>query len=208
MKRHAGFTIVELMVGLLIAMLIMAMVLMFFKQISQVSISSSQDAEYDAQLQTGTLVAQKFIQNAGYGSGNTDDIALGTYATHPAVFWRFIPDLAAVPITYECQGIGEEITADGSFFIHRLVLLTKAACGDSTAIESGTWAEYQPIMSIRTSRSTPIFDYQISSSGCTPFGIDTQNVGLKQLSITAHRQHISAGIGSNTKTTICLNNIK
>ena len=206
MKRN-GFTIIELMVGLLIAMLIMLMVLMFFKQISQVSISSSQDAEYDAQLQTGTLVAQKFIQNAGYGSGASDDIEIGTYSGNDAILWRFIPDINAVPISYECQGIGEKITASGSLYLHRLVLLTKSGCGASTALTSGTWTEYQPIMSIKTSRSEPIYDYSLASGNCAPFGIDQQSSGLKQLTITAHRQHMT-GTGSTIQTVICLNNIK
>ena len=65
-----GFTLVELMVGLVIGMLCMIMMLMLFKQVSHISLQSSQDAEYDAQLQTSMLIVQKLIQNAGYGSEN------------------------------------------------------------------------------------------------------------------------------------------
>ena len=73
-----GFTIIELLVGIVIAMLCMITMLMLFKQLTQVSVSSTQDAEYDAQLQSGMLTIQKYVQNAGFGSGQQSDIASGT----------------------------------------------------------------------------------------------------------------------------------
>ena len=202
-----GFTLVELMIGIVISMLCMIMMLMFFKQLSQISITSAQDAEYDAQLKTGMLVIEKFVQNAGYGSGQLGDIAKGTHYGNPAVFWRYIPDLSVTPITYACQGIAEQVVTNGAQKLHRLVLLKKTNCGNSTAISEGTWEEHQPIIALKNTSDQPVFNYDIAQGDCRPYGIDKNNVGFRQLTLTAPRQHGTA-LGQNIQTTVCLNNIK
>jgi prepilin-type N-terminal cleavage/methylation domain-containing protein len=206
MKQN-GFTLVELMVGLVIAMLCMIMMLMLFKQISQISMSSTQDSEYDAQLKTGMLVMEKFVQNAGYGSGHPSDIQLGTHFSNPAIFWRFIPNLDSTPIAYQCQGIAEQMTTDGKSTLHRLVLISKANCGNSSAVEDGEWTEQHAILAIKNSDAAPIFNYQIAQGDCRPYGIDKKNVGVKHIQLSAPRQHMT-GLGDRIQTTVCLNNIK
>jgi Tfp pilus assembly protein PilW len=202
-----GFTIIELMVGVVISMLCMIMMLMFFKQLSHISLSSSQDAEYDAQLKTGMLVIEKLVQNAGYGSGQLSDIATGTHYGNPAVFWRFIPDLSATPVSYQCHGVAEQVVSDGAQKTHRLVILKKTNCGTSTAVNEGNWEEYQPIVSVKNTSATPLFEYSIAQGDCRPYGIDKDNAGVRQLTLTAPRQH-GTDLGQNIKTTVCLNNIK
>ena len=203
-----GFTIIELLVGIVIAMLCMVTMLMLFKQLTQVGVSSSQDAEYDAQLQSGILAAQKYIQNAGYGSGQQTDIAIGTYASNPAIFWLSVKQLGAVPLEYQCQGIGEEVSTEDGQQVHRLVLLKKVACGKTEVITAGTWVKDQPIIAIRNSTTPPIYQYAITSgTGCSPFGIEkASGTGLKQITLTATRQHMT-GVGQNIQNIICLNNI-
>jgi prepilin-type N-terminal cleavage/methylation domain-containing protein len=203
-----GFTLIELLVGIVIAMLCMVTMLMLFKQLTQVGVSSSQDAEYDAQLQSGILAAQKYIQNAGYGSGQQADIAIGTYASNPAIFWLSVKQLGAVPLEYQCQGIGEEVSTEGSQKVHRLVLLKKVACGKTEAVTAGTWVKDQPIVVIRNNTAAPIYSFSLSTtSACTSFGIDkTASQGLKQVQLTATRQYMTS-LGQNIQNTICLNNI-
>lgn len=205
--RANGFTMLELLVGLLIAMLCSIMLLMLFKQTTQISVNSAHDAEYEAQLQTGMMIAQRFIQNAGYGSGSPSDIEIGTHLNQPAVFWRYVPNLAATPISYVCQGIAEEITTEGNFKLHRLILIEKANCGNTTAITSGTWQEAKALVAIRNTADTPIFQFSLSVSDCTPFGIDHHKSGSKQINLSAARPHIT-GVGNQLQTAICLNNIK
>lgn len=142
--RQNGFTLVELLVGLLIGMLCIIMMLMLFKQIFRVGMGVSHDAEYDSQLETGVLISQKLLQNAGYGSGKNIDIATGfvtftsstqvnaTVTGQPAIFWRIRPDLTA--LTFACFGLTEAITQDGEKFIHRLVYLQKLTCDSPTAV--------------------------------------------------------------------------
>ena len=205
--KQAGFTLIELMVGLVIAMLCMLMMLMLFKQITQIGLNAAQDAEYDAQIQTGLLVAQKFVQNAGYGSGLSNDIQIGTHYGHSAVFWRFIPNIGTTPITYQCQGIAEKITTDGNTKLHQLMLLKKTCGSDPTNWKNGTWEEDQNIVAFRSSKSEPIFAYNTTSGQCTPYGVDKNNSkGLQQMTISAKREHIT-GTGSSIKNTVCLNNI-
>ena len=201
--HQKGFTLIELMVGLVIAMLCMIMMLMLFKQTTQIGISSAQDAEYDAQIQTGILVSQKFIQNAGYGSGKTLDVKTGSYASNAALYWRLIPNVGTTPITYQCQGIAEKVAQDGNAFMHRLVLIKKT-CNANDNWEAGTWADDQVIVAFRSTKQEPVFSYTLSTGQCTPFGIDKNaSKGLRQVTINARREHLSGSI----KNTICLNNI-
>lgn len=203
-----GFTLVELLVGLLIAMLCMIMMLTIFRQIVHISSESTQDAEYDTQIKTGMLVMERLIQNAGFGSGLASDIKIATYNNRPTVFWRYISDLNAVPVAYECQAITEQIIQENKFEIHRLVLLRKAACGTTTALEEGDWEVYQPIASIRNQQNTPIFQYTLAEGACRPFGIDQTSIGVRHLTLSASRQHTVTGLGSQMNSIICLNNIK
>ena len=202
-----GFTMIELMIGLLIASLCSIMLLMLFKQTSHIAVNSAQDAQYEAQLQTGMLVAQRFIQNAGYGSGSPTDIEIGTHAGKPAVFWRYINRLDTTPIEYTCQGLAEEISTEGSFQLHRLILIEKTNCGTTQALTAGTWQESKAIIAIKNQSTTPIYQYAMSNSDCTPFGIDNSKSGSKQLTLSAARPHIT-GVGSQLQTAISLTNIK
>lgn len=203
-----GFTMIELLVGIVIAMLCMVTMLMMFKQLTQVGVNSTQDAEYDAQLQSGMLAAQKYIQNAGYGSGEQTDIAIGSYSGNPAVLWLQVEDLNASPIAYQCQGIGEEITTVDGQKIHRLVLLKKAACGKTEAITAGAWVKDQPIVAIKNPADAPVYQFALSSgTACAPFGIEKDNAaGLKQITLKAARQHMT-GVGENIQNVVCLSNI-
>lgn len=203
-----GFTMIELLVGIVIAMLCMITMLMLFKQISHIGVDTTQDAEYDAQLQSGILAAQKFIQNAGYGSGQQTDIAIGSFAGNPAIVWLFAKDLSATPLAYECQGIGEEITTEDGQTVHRLYLLKKTACGKTEAITAGTWEKDQSITVLRNNSTTPLYQYTMTAGACSPFGIEKANAkGLKQVTLTAARKHMSSGVGQNIQTVVCLNNI-
>ena len=201
--QQKGFTIIELMVGLVISMLCLMMMLMLFKQISKIGVNAAQDAEYNAQIQTGLLVAQKFVQNAGYGSGYSHDIKLGEYQQQAAVFWRLIPNIGSVPIRYQCQGIAEKITDEGAVQLHRLMLIKKP-CNSTDSWQEGIWEDDQVIISIRSTQADPIFSYALNANQCTPYGVDQNAIkGLRQLTIEARREHMDKTINS----AICLNNI-
>lgn len=201
-----GFTLLELMVGIVISMMCMIMMMMFFKHHSAISLSSSQDAEYDTQVKTGLLIIEKFVQNAGYGSGKPEDVDIGTYSGNPALLWRYMPNLNAVPMSYECQGITEKIENENGHKIHRLVLLKNPNCGNDTAITDLSWPEPQSILAIKNDSATPIFQFQLSHGDCRTYGIDSNNAGARQLTVTAPRQH-GTGVGQEVQTKICLNNI-
>lgn len=203
--RQKGFTLVELMVGLVISLLCMAMMMMLFKQITRTGAEAARAAEYDAQLETSLLIVQKLVQNAGYGSGASDDVATAAYSGGGnALYWRTAPNLSA-PANYECKGIAEKIEASGTRYIHRLLLLDSAACaaGDLTA---KTWALSQTMISIKAATVAPIFSFSVAGN-CSPFG--TANVqGAKKVVISATREDIGTGaLGKNVQRAVCLNNI-
>lgn len=72
--RNKGFSLIELLVAMAVSLLAILMLLMLFKQVTRLGMSSSQDAEYDANLETALQIIQKLVQNAGYGTGNEQDV--------------------------------------------------------------------------------------------------------------------------------------
>lgn len=203
--RQQGFTLIELMVGMVIALLCMGMMMMMFKQVSQVSLSSSADAQYDTEIQLGLMVAQKHLQSAGFGSGQASDIAVGSFAGNDAIFWRFTPNLEA-PTQYHCQGIGEEISQENNRYVHSLVLLTKTSCSGVGLVSDGPWIKEQTIVRIKKSDANKIYNYDLSTGNCTPYGTDENTVAKQQLTIKAARQYIT-GVAESIQHTLCLNNI-
>lgn len=212
--RKNGFTLIELMIGMVIAVLSMGMMMMMFKQVSQVSFSSSADAQYDTDIQIGLMVAQKFLQNAGYGSGQANDIVRGSYAGNDAIFWRYAPDIDQ-PALYKCQGISEKVDQEDGRSVHRLLLLTKADCtGAGIAWSTGTgassWNPEQTIIAIKKTDADKIYSYELSTGPCTPYGIDEDDentIDRQQITIKAKRQHVAAGdAGGSIQHTLCLNN--
>lgn len=220
MKKN-GFTILELLVGLVVAMLCMIMMLMTFKQISKVSLESSMDAEYDTQVQLGMLVLQKVIQNAGYGSGNAADIAVN--ADNNTLYLRFTPDLSS-PNVITCQALVSE--NDLANKEYKLYLVTNNNCRKSV---DGIYEAYSniaanevwdhstntksPLISIRnkeiTSFTPAVFTFNLQSipggKKCTPYGISKDNPsGTKSVTIKAQGQYITE---KQIQSLICLNNI-
>lgn len=206
-----GFTMLELLVGLVVAMLCMIMMLMTFKQISKISLESSLDADYDTQVQLGMLVLQKVIQNAGYGSGNAADIL----ADNNTLYLRFTPDLSNHTVI-KCQALTYENDVTNKEY--KLFLLENTAnCGASTALNAISWTAANttksPLITIKnkdiTASTPPVFTFNVQSlpSGkkCTPYGISKYNPsGTKSVTVTAKGQHTTE---KQIQSLICLNNI-
>ena len=213
MKKN-GFTLVELLVGLVIAMLCMIMMLMLFKQISQVSLEASFDAEYDTQVQIGMLILQKVIQNAGYGSGNTNDIAMD--ASKDILYLRFTPDITT-PTLLKCQAILSNNDIENKEY--RLYLLENIKnCGTdadlkTSSIWNSTHTTRSPLITIKNKNieatTAPVFSFKVENltggKKCTPYGISKDNPsGSKYVTVTAKGQHSSV---KQIRSSICLNNI-
>lgn len=215
--RQNGFTLIELLVGLLLASLLMLSMLTLFKQVSHIGLSSSQDTQYQAQLEIGMLTIQKLIQGAGYGSGSHDDVATGTFNGEDAIFWRsatsFDPD-PTVTVTYQCRGFGIKIDQDGSHYIHRLLLLNATNCDDTTNLVNFNWQVEQGIAKVKINpqdnppyNGDPVFQFGLTSGECVPFGIDLgDSKGDMQVKISGLRKY-DYGVG-NKERFVCLNNIK
>lgn len=231
-----GFTLVELLIGMLIGMLCIIILLMLFKQISRVGMVSARDAEYDAQLETGMLIAQKLIQNAGYGSGNAADITEGfitftsatvanaTTAGQPAIFWRVSPDPNATTKSFDCYGLAERISASGANQIHRLMYLKKTGCNSAPTDLKGmqNWTA-EPIVKVDINENevteaasaasvTPNVQARkpiftfAKGNSCAPFGVQNVQGGAK-VTITGNRLNVSSGLGRSIQRAVCLRNI-
>lgn len=229
MKQN-GFTLVELLVGMAVAMLCMTMMLTVYAQISQLGSDAMRTAEYDAQLETGVLIAQKLIQNAGYGSGAATDIATGyvtfksnvtqadaTTSGKPAIFWR-VKDP-----TSTCYGLAENVIQNGSTYEHRLYYLTNStnSCDVATPIlTTMTNWNAKPIVLLKvvstasnpiTNPADPIFIFNQPppSSGCSPFGTsDVTGVaggGMNGKLVTIMGKRLD--ISNHIVRSVCLRNI-
>lgn len=223
-----GFTMIELLVGIVIAMLCMIMMLMLFKQISKVSLESMQDAQYDSQIQTGTLVIQKLLQNAGYGIDRRDetppqnDVLIGEINDSPAIFWRVLDSDPADSTgiqNYKCEALVSE--NDVTHKEYKLILLTSNpnACGRDTVLDNSTlWTtatnfSKSSLITIKNSNITattdPIFNFSINDlavgKNCTPYGISENNpTGYKYITVTAKSKDLAI---KDIQQVICLNNI-
>lgn len=215
MKQN-GFTLVELMVGLAVAMLCMTMMLTVYAQINQIGSDAMRATEYDAQLETGVLIGQKLVQNAGYGVDPTtvttpNIVVIPVSGNTPVIlYWRERPDITATPITYKCSKVTETITPKGSQgFTHRLLLQETNNCG-TNAIDSVTYgASARTIVKIDSTGSSsnmPIFNLNVGT-GCSPFGTSGMTGGGafngKLITITGKRLDISNPISRS----VCLRNI-
>lgn len=222
-----GFTLVELLVGIVIAMLCMIMMLVLFKQISKVSLESTQDAEYDTQIQNGALIIQKLVQNAGYGIdrganiAGVKDIDVADYNGKPAIFWRFLSsnptDLTATQ-KYTCEALVSE--NDLTHKEYKLFLFSYPDnCGpDSNISAASLWSDpskytKSPLITIRNpaidASTAPIFNFSVNDTPagkrCTPYGISENNPsGSKFVTVTARSKDLEV---KNIQQIICLNNI-
>ncbi|MFY9179293.1 MAG: prepilin-type N-terminal cleavage/methylation domain-containing protein [Venatoribacter sp.] len=209
--RKNGFTLVELLVGLVIAALLMLTILVYFKQVSFLGLVSSEDAEYETQLEIGMLTVQKLVQEAGYGSGNADDIAEGAFDGNSAVFWRYVSNFdplnAAPPApSYTCRGFGSQISGTAPRITHRLVLLS-ANCNASANLSTAAWTVVQPVAAVMSTTATPVFDFSVVASSCVPFGIG-EAVGEQMLIITGLKKYEYGSASRDKIRRVCLTNIK
>lgn len=200
-----GFSLVELLIAMALSLITILMVMMLFKQVGRVAVSVAQDAEFDLQLETGMLVTQKLLQGAGYGTGNFDDVAIGSYSGRPAVFWRLRPDLEAEPIELICQGVAEGIEQDQNMFVHRLLLLASSSCSESAQLEDLSWDVASVLATMRSEHNEHVFDFKLEDE-CDPFGVKEIG-GARKVIITGKKLNISEGLGQFVQRAVCLNNI-
>ena len=205
--RKNGFSLIELLIAITLSTLAVLMMLMVFKQVTRVSIEVTQDSDYDAQLETGVLILQKLVQNAGYGNGEFDDIVEGSFQGKSAIFWRFVTDLDEEPLSYECQGAVELTTEENSLFNHRLTLLRpkSGTCNAASELESLEWIPINIISTLKSEFEDEIFLYDLAGA-CKPYGIQDIE-GLRQLTITGRRLNIADGLGRTIQRAVCLSNI-
>lgn len=207
-----GFSLVELLIALALSLTTILMMTMLFKQVGRVGILATQDAEFDLQLETGILVAQKLLQGAGYGTGNLGDIKEGSFSEQPAIFWRLRPDLEVEPIELKCQGLTETVEQDQNMYVHRLLLLSSPSCSASEDLNNLTWNIDNVLTKILSGHKESIFDFELKSelgleSRCNPFGIK-EIEGSRKVIITVNNKNITEGLGRVVQRAVCLNNIQ
>lgn len=125
-----GFSLINLMIGLLISSISMLAMLGLYKNMVQHSASSLSNARQDGQQALGLLTAQLELQGAGFGIKNPDieteliifrnarfenniitggKITLSTETSSVdkpfAILWKMHPDIGSEITTYDCAGL-------------------------------------------------------------------------------------------------------
>ncbi|MFY9180496.1 MAG: prepilin-type N-terminal cleavage/methylation domain-containing protein [Venatoribacter sp.] len=209
--RKNGFTMVELLVGLIISSLLMLTVLAYFKQISFLGMGASDDSDYETQLEIGLITIQKIAPDAGYGLGATDDVEESTFNGRPAVYWRYAdsyvdPNAVGAPAPLiSCKGVSTSYALESDKHMHRLLLLESNNC-ETGALHEATWTA-TPIVTLKADSSDPVYIFSLRQTSCAPFGIGDA-MGYALLQVNAQRKY-EYGTGNKNKIRdICLINIK
>lgn len=205
--RSKGFSLIELLIAMAISLIAILMLLMLFKQVTRVGMASSQDAELDAKIDTAMLVIQKMVQNAGYGTGNSDDITVvendsSAGLNSNIVFWRINSDVLSlldpqepeidedeniIPSIFnvQCYALSEAITSvENSLYSHQLVLSKTTNCTNVSVFTDSLldWQEDSVISSFTSQTSSPIFSYKLEeliNESCSPHGIKSIKGSIK-----------------------------
>ena len=176
MNAQKGVTLINLLIGLLIAMLCIIAVLSLYRIVVHTGADSRKAATHDSQLQQAFSTTQMLIQNAGFGLDSTipqvtmGNIAItGTNQTNvQALLWREA-EYANGPAS--CYGLAD-IAVSGA---RQLISLksTDANCSSAnlttlTWIQDRVLAQLSDISADSSNPAQVIFN--LNSTACTPYG--------------------------------------
>ncbi|TBV09061.1 PilW family protein [Phytopseudomonas dryadis] len=132
LNNQHGITLVSLMVGTVLSMLTILAMLALYKNLIQVAVVATKDANHDGQLASALLVAQLELQSAGFGMDGTVADAFYLPTAKPALLWRYRtnPDN---PASSWCMGLLDRPSSGGS---RTLTLLKKSNCNDALSARS------------------------------------------------------------------------
>ncbi len=164
--KEQGFSLVELMVGMLLASLAILTSLTLYSNLVKVNVESTTDAKHDGQLASAMSILQLELQSAGYGitPANPADLVL-VDSTH--LNWRFRPNPDAA--VYTCRGFWVEDGNDGRIF----KLITRKNCAANTNLNSVViedWDVDNQKELAQFKRNPPVIALSMENKSCSPFG--------------------------------------
>ncbi|WP_437882450.1 PilW family protein [Pseudomonas sp. LRF_L74] len=219
LNAQRGMTLVSLMIGCVLSMLTILAMLALYKNLIQVAVVATKDANHDGQLASALLVAQLELQGAGFGLEGSASNMLYLPTDTPALLWRYRtdPDDAS---TNWCMGLLERSSSDGS---RTLTLLKKSACSanlaslslaDETDTLKSAWQE-DGVIDLATlmpgSSGTLLTIEQNASTNCNAYSSGDGTLH-PQITLTAQSASGLASAAAGASITpisyrVCLSNI-
>ena len=98
LNQQRGISLISLMVGTVLSMLTIIAMLALYKNLVQVAVDATQDANHDGGLASALLVAQLELQGAGFGMDKTfnETVSLRKLLPEPeqpqqynAILWKY-----------------------------------------------------------------------------------------------------------------------
>jgi prepilin-type N-terminal cleavage/methylation domain-containing protein len=176
-KRAAGFTLIELMVGMVVGLIVVMTMLSLYKTASKSTAEAGYGAVMDGQIAGGIIMADRLLQSAGYGyaSGNNAygstvqvylaSSAVSTGTAGNAIVWK--------SASSTCQAL----LASGNSLTFYGPASSGYSCSSGLALPAGNNASQGIITGVPVSLpnapaagSTTIV---VSKTTCTPFGTGT-----------------------------------
>lgn len=161
-----GFTLIELMIGLVLCTLSILISLTLYSNLVQTSVLSRTDSRQDGQLASAIAAIQLEVQSAGYGVAVPNNTELKLVDDHH-LNWRFTDANGT-----QCKGFW--IDTDNNGVLKLQLMKSTAACTTTTDIANKTTANWSEVTQLAQFGITPpTITMALTNAACTPYGVGT-----------------------------------
>ena len=225
-SKQRAFTLISLMIGTALSMLTILAMLALYKNLVQVAVEATQDANHDGGLASALLTAQLELQSAGFGmeKGFEETVFLPDTRPINTILWYY--KLPLKNNEQQCAGLIErQHPAEDKKDFRVLTLLQQSDC--SLTLSAPTAANpdagWETVTNLAVFKKLdpdqPLLSFTKSNTKCrSPYnlGPDSDPPTHPQIIITAMSSSaIASGELDNTESnnlnisyTVCLSNIR
>lgn len=211
LNKQRGITLISLMIGTVLSMLTILAMLALYKNLIQVAVIASQDANHDGGLASALLTAQMELASAGFALNEDPDTLIHLPNSAAAILWRY-KNLDTAKVS--CSGLLLRTHPAKKEHARTLTLLHKADCSialnllavaeSDTALKASWGTEPGAITNLAVLNPSTELTFTEDSTTCTNYGITH---GLEHRQITIKASNSSSVDALETIYRVCLSNI-
>lgn len=210
-NNQRGFTLISLMVGTVLSMLTIIAMLALYKNLVQVAVDATQDANHDGGLASALLTAQLELQSAGFGMEETatDIIRLSNNAESTYILWRS-KNLDSSQTSYNGL-LAREHPEKTEQKNRTLTLLHQPNCSSYPSATDSTLAGWATIINLAIlAPETSVLFSRTDPPKCSNFSVsnDFKHPLITITAMSSSALANSAGDGLRIRYTVCLSNIR
>ncbi|WP_205343136.1 PilW family protein [Denitrificimonas caeni] len=210
-NNQRGFTLISLLVGTVLSLLTIVAMLALYKNLVQVAVIATQDANHDGGLASALLTAQLELQSAGFGLDGSANIYLPSTAT---ILWRY-KDLDTLKTS--CSGlllrphpIKTELNYRTLTLLHKpdcnAALSTLSVAESDTALKASWGTGSDAITNLAVLAPLTVLTFEkTDTTACSNYSVGNT---FKQPKITIEATNSSSADALKTTYTVCLSNIR